>query len=192
MFRQLRSDIMVGTLEDEYHINLNTRRDTLLGNLLNERGFDSWSQLLTAYRGNAKSHARKRRIFLSFHAEDKQQVQGFRLMTYNEGVTLDFSDLSLDEPINSERSAYIKSQLRPKISASAIVLCLIGNGTAWREWVDWEIRTAKSLHKGLCGVKLKGSHAQTPPALREFGAGVVNWSMAEIVAVVEQAAARRS
>lgn len=192
MFRHLRSDIRARTLEEDYGVSLNTRCDKRLGNLLEERGFDSWSQFLKAYKGKATCHARKRRVFLSFHAGDKRQVQGFRLMIHNANVVLDLSDLGLGEPVHSEKSYYIRRCIREKISRSSVLLCLIGNGTAWRDWVDWEIRTAQMFHKGLCGVKLKGSHAQIPPALIEFESPIVQWGVEEIVAVIECAAARRS
>lgn len=52
-------------------IDPHTRGGMTLGNLLEERGFGSLSQLLEAYRGRLAYHARKRRLFLSFHAEDK-------------------------------------------------------------------------------------------------------------------------
>jgi hypothetical protein len=162
-----------------------------LGNLLDKRGFDSLSQLLTAYRGQATSHARRRRLFLSFHAEDKAQVQGFKLMAYNENIDLDFYDSSLQEPINSERAAYIKQVLGSRILRASVVACLIGNSTAWREWVDWELRTAIEMGKGVCGIRLKGSRGRTPPALAEVGAPVAQWDMQQITAAIECVAARR-
>ena len=192
MYRQLRSDKMIGTLEKLYRVNLNTRPDTLLGNLLNERGFDSWTQLLEAYYGNAKKHARKRRLFISFHAEDIKQIQGFRLMSYNESIQLDYYDLSVTEAINSEKSSYVRAQIKQKIQNCSVLVCLIGNGTAWREWVDWEIRTAKALRKGICGVKLKGSRAQVPHALIEYSVPIWDWGVENIVAAIECAAATRS
>jgi hypothetical protein len=50
-FRAKRADTKVASIEATYGINLNARSDMLLGNLLDERGFDSLSQLLEAYRG---------------------------------------------------------------------------------------------------------------------------------------------
>ena len=80
MFRAIRSDTLVLTLERRYKIELHARDDMKLGNLLSQRGFDSFSQLLQAYRGGLTYHPRTRRVFLSFHAEDIAQVRGFRLM----------------------------------------------------------------------------------------------------------------
>lgn len=192
-FARKRSDTLTGTIEDTYNINLNTRRDTLLGNLLDDRGFDSLTQLLQAYRGNLREHTRKRRVFLSFHYEDVAQVRGFRLMARNPGLDIEFHDASIRAPVASDSSAYIKQVIREKISKASVVLCLIGNGTAWRDWVDWELDTAYRLHKGLCGVRLKGSRGRAPDLLRELDALVAGWGdTGDIVAAIECAAARRS
>lgn len=192
MFQRKRSDTLVSTVEQTYGINLNTRADTLLGNLLDDRGFDSLSQLLNAYRGNATYHARKRRIFLSFHIEDLPQVNGFRLMTRNPNLSIDVNETSSRSPVQSERSAYIRQAISQKICNASVLVCLIGNGTAWRDWVDWEIETAVSNHKGICGVRLKGSYGRAPDALAARGAPVAKWDTAEITAAIECAAARRS
>ncbi len=192
MFRKKRDDTTVGSIEKQYGINLNARADMLLGNLLNERGFDSLSQLLRAYRGNLYEHAKRRRVFLSYHAEDQHQIRGFRLMVNNPNVALDIFDEGLQEAINSERSSYVKQRIRPKIKAASILLCLIGNGTAWRDWVDWEISTAHEMRKGICGVRLKGSRGRTPPLLKKIGAPIAQWDVQQIVAAIECAAARRN
>ncbi|HEX2206354.1 MAG TPA: TIR domain-containing protein [Longimicrobium sp.] len=72
-----------------------------------------------------------------------------------------------------------------------VVVCLIGNGTAWREWVDFELLTAYQERKGICGVRLKGSRGQVPPILRELHAPVAPWHLNAITAAIECAAARR-
>lgn len=193
MFRLKRSDTRVATIERAYGINLNARADLLLGNLLDQRGFDTQSQLLDAYYGRLSYHPRKRRIFLSFHAEDKRQVQGFRLMSKNPQMREHaFHESSLSVPINSEDGTYLRTTLREKINRCVVLVCLIGNGTAWREWVDWEVCTAYDLRKGVCGVRLKGSNGRTPPELIERGAPVASWNMDQIVCAIECAAARRS
>lgn len=192
MFRVKRDDTLVRTIEATYGIDLKARGDMTLRTLLEERGFDSQSQLLTAFRGQLTTHARKRRIFISFHQEDKQQVNGFRLMALNSRVETDFYDASLREPVQSENSAYVRGVIRQKIQRASIVLCLIGNGTAWREWVDWELRSGIEFGKGICGVRLKESRGRTPPILREIGAPVASWDIEQIVAAIECAAARRS
>lgn len=191
-FVRKRSDTLVNTLERQYGIDLHARSDMTLRGLLRARGFGSWSEFLQAHRGQARSHARRRRVFMSFHAEDLKQVSGFRLMVRNPRVELSLYEPSAGQPVDSERSAYIRTRIRELIRASEVLVCLIGDGTAWRDWVDWEIGVAKEQHKGICGVRLKGSRGRTPPLIREFRAVVASWDLGQIVAAIEQAAARRS
>jgi hypothetical protein len=192
MFRSKRGDTLIATIEQEHGVELKARGDMTLNTLLTERGFDSLSQLLNAYHGRAKSFARRRRLFLSFDADDKAQVAGFRLMAQNPNVEIDFYETSLKVPVNSEDGSYVKQVLREKIGRASVLVCLIGNATAWSKWVDWEIRTAQELGKGTCGVRLKESRGRTPPVLVEAGAPVARWDMPEIIAAIECAAARRS
>jgi len=192
MFRAKRDDTLVRTIERQYGVELHARGDMTLGTLLKERGFDSLTQLLQAHRKQLKGHGRKRRLFLSFHAEDRAQVAGFRLMARNPNLEFDFYDGSLQEPVNSERSTYIRQIIRELIQRASVVVCLIGNGTAWRDWVDWELRTAVEMGKGICGVRLKESRGRTPPFLSEIRAPTARWDVQEILAVIECAAARRS
>lgn len=192
MIRRKRSDTRVASIERTYGIDLNARSDMTLGTLLDERGFDSISQLLTAYRGHLDYHASSRSVFLSFHREDLLQVSGFRLMMANPRLALDVSDEPTRAPVRSRRSTYVRQALRQRIAQVDVVVCMIGNDTAWREWVEWELDAAASLKKGLCGVRLKGSRGQTPPVLRELHAPVASWEMGSIVRTIECAAARRS
>lgn len=192
MFRAKRDDTLVRTIERQYGIELHARGDMTLGTLLAERGFDSFSQLLAAYQGRLTSHARRRRVFISFDADDKQQVQGFRLMAHNPNVDLDFYDGSLQSPVNSSQSGYIRQVLQGRISRCSVVVCLIGNATALSEWVDWELKTGRGLGKGLCGVRLKRSQGRIPAGLVEVDAPVTGWDTEGIVRAIESAAARRS
>lgn len=192
MFTRKRGDTLVGTIEDQYRIDLHARRDMRLENLLAHRGFESLSQLIAAYYGRLNYHARPRRAFLSFHYEDRTQVAGFRLMIRNDRVALELRDFGLTEAVQSENESYIRARIREKIRRSELIVCLIGNGTAWREFVDWELKTGLELGKGLCGVRLKDARGRTPPVLKEVRAGIAPWEVGGIVAAIEQAAARRN
>jgi hypothetical protein len=83
MFRRKNSNTLVSSVEKTYGIDLNARGDAKIGNLLSRRGFESQTQLIRAYRGQLTEHARHRRLFLSFHYEDRSQVNEFRLMGLN-------------------------------------------------------------------------------------------------------------
>jgi hypothetical protein len=133
-----------------------------------------------------------RHLFLSFHYEDRQQVNGFRLMGRNKNIDVAFYDGSVREEVNSTRSDYIKSQIASKIQRCSVLVCLIGDRTAWRDWVEWEISKALEMGKGVCGVRLKGSRGRAPEILRRIGAPVASWDIDEIISTIECAAARRS
>jgi len=192
MFQRKRGDTLVRSIERQYGIDLHARADMTLSNLLYDRGFGSLTQLLTAYRGQSVRHASARSVFLSFHAEDLRRVAGFRLMIDNPRVALDLNEEATRQPVRSERSRYIRQALRERIRAVEVMVCLIGNGTGWREWVDWELETAWSLHKGLCGVRIKETFGRTPLVLSEVAAPIAPWTTQAIVAAIECAAARRS
>jgi len=192
MFRATRDDTLIRTIETRYGIDLHARADAKLGNLLEKRGFESLTQLLKAYRCGLTTHASKRRIYISFHVEDLPQVRGFRLMAHAPILDIEFFDGSLRDVINSTRGSYIKQRIRSIIQRSSVVVCLIGNGTAWREWVDWELNTAFELGKGICGIRLKDARGRTPELLKDIGAPIARWGDIEsLVAVIECAAARR-
>ena len=73
-----------------------------------------------------------------------------------------------------------------------MTVCLIGNGTARREWVDWELKTAIEMRKGVAGIVLKDSRGWRPPLLKAIGAPVASWDPTQMIAAIECAAARRS
>jgi hypothetical protein len=192
MFRSKRADTLVRSIEQTYRVRLNARSDMKLKNLLVQRGFESLSQLLKAARGQLTFHPKPRSVFLSFHREDLLQVNGFRLMMQNDRLTLSISDEPARYPVNSVRSSYIRQVLRDRIAAVDVLICLVGNGTAWRDWVDWEIETAAQLHRGVCGIRLKGSRGRAPPLLHDLGAMISPWDMGRMTAAIECAAAVRS
>jgi hypothetical protein len=192
VYRRKRGNTTIATIEKKYGVDLHVRGDAQLDTLLHERGFDSQSQLLTAYHGKLAFHPRKRRIFISFHKEDRQYVSGLCLMARNPRVAIEFYNESLREMIGSENKTYVRQKIREMIRRVSVVICLIGNGTAWREWVDWELRTAADLHKGVCGVRIKDSHGRFPPLLHDIAAPIAHWDTDAIIAAIECAAARRS
>jgi hypothetical protein len=70
-----------------------------------------------------------RRVFISFDADDKNHVNLFRGQAQNPNLEIDFYDSSLKTAIDSVNAEYIKSQIRPKIEGSSVLLCLLGYNT---------------------------------------------------------------
>jgi hypothetical protein len=101
-------------------------------------------------------------------------------------------DGSARSAVNSGQSSYLRRVIQEKIKKCSVVVCLIGDGTAWRDWVDWELDTALRLGKGICGVRLKESRGKAPDILLQMGAPIASWNPEAIIAAIECAAARRS
>lgn len=81
-----------------------------------------------------------KRVFLSFRAEDRQRVNGVRLLAANPRFDLEFYDESVRTPINSSNATYVRSQIREKINRTSVTLCLLSDMTHTSEWVAWELR----------------------------------------------------
>ena len=56
-----------------------------------------------------------RRVFISFRAEDKPQVDGLRLLAKNPNYDLELYDESVRAAIDSQNAEYIKRVIREKI-----------------------------------------------------------------------------
>ncbi len=98
----------------------------------------------------------KKRVFLSFAAEDREQVQGLRLLASNPNYDLEFYDESVSTPIESTNPDYIKRVIREKIARTSVTVCLISEHTYKSNWVEWELE--ESLQKGnkIFAMALKG------------------------------------
>ncbi len=86
-----------------------------------------------------------RRIFISFHQTDADEVGRLKLTLlpfFDEIRTLGASELGadLDERINSEDAEYVMSQIRSRfISGTTCTIVAVGRCTWARRYVDWEI-----------------------------------------------------
>jgi len=105
-----------------------------------------------------------RRVFISFKAEDKPQVDGLRLLAKNPNYDLEFYDESIRAPVNSQNASYIKQVIREKIRRSGVVLCLVNTDTHKSGWVDWELETAIKFQKPIVAMAVKGLNRATLPA----------------------------
>ena len=80
-----------------------------------------------------------KRVFLSFRAEDKKQVDGLRLLAANPRFDIEFYDESVQVPFNSTNAEYIKRKIREKISRTSVTVCLLSPETYTSQWVAWEL-----------------------------------------------------
>jgi len=105
----------------------------------------------------------KKRVFLSFRAEDRQQVQGLRLLAANPDYDLEFYDESVRIAIDSRDAEYVKRVIREKIGRTSVTVCLIGSLTHTSAWVDWELAESAKKRNKIVAMGLKGVTTATLP-----------------------------
>jgi hypothetical protein len=107
----------------------------------------------------------KRRVFISFDHDDTDQVNGF-LGLRNIVENLEFHNHKLDRRVKSTDEAYVKRVIREEyIKPASVTIVLIGERTAYSQWVTWEIAESKRQGKGLLGICLKNTHGPIPNGL---------------------------
>ena len=110
---------------------------------------------------------KKKRVFLSFRAEDRQQVQGLRLLATNPDYDLEFYDESVRVAIDSWNADYVKKVIREKIARSSVTVCMVGALTYTSAWVDWELFESAQKRNKIIAMGLKGvTAAQLPDYFR--------------------------
>ena len=127
--------------------------------------------------------APKRKVFISFHQQNRTEVDAFVAQwATRQGVfipkALGVSDN--DDFISSTNPEYVMSQIRAKyLQDSSVTIVLIGKCTHSRRYVDWEIKSSlrqgESLPNGLIGILLpsQGTTAHLPQRFKD------NWAEGE-------------
>lgn len=111
----------------------------------------------------------KKRVFLSFIAEDRQRVEGLRLLAANPDYDLEFYDESVRAPIDSADAEYVKRRIREKINRTSVTVCLISEQTHTSRWVDWELEQSHKKGNKIIAMALKGvQRAVLPKLIKEL------------------------
>ncbi len=131
----------------------------------------------------------KKRVFLSFLAEDKDHADGVRLLSANPRYQhLEFYDESVRVPINSHDAVYVKRRIREKINRTSVTVCLISERTHTSPWVDWELE--ESIRKGntIIAMAVKGTERATlPSAIRELELPFYRWDPERLGQLISEA-----
>lgn len=130
----------------------------------------------TAKKSIKETEPAKRNVFISFAGEDLDEVNLLRGQAKNDNTDLEFIDRSVKEPFDSRNKEYIQRGIRERIKQSSVLLCYVTNNTAQSKWVDWEIREAKALGKGIIAMYKGDSPPKNlPPAIKELKIKLVPW-----------------
>lgn len=136
----------------------------------------------------------RRKVFLSFRHTDKMMVEYLRGQSKNENSKLDFIDMSLQVPFNSENAEYIKRGIRARIKQCSVTAVMVTDTTHESEWVNWEIRESRRLGKGVVVIdKRSDSSKPLPAAVNENSSNtkVVAWKHDEMMNAIDEAAENR-
>src|SRR6266566_8841113 len=125
----------------------------------------------------------KRQVFISFHQNDRSEVDSFAdHWATRQGVFIPkvLGVSSNDDFINSTKPDYVMSEIRARyLGDSTVTIILIGSCTHSRRYVDWEIeaslRQGETEPNGLIGLLLPscGKSGHLPPRFRD------NWKQGD-------------
>jgi len=136
----------------------------------------------------------RRRVFLSFIHTDEDKVNFLRMQAKNEKSDLDFIDMGLRVPFNSENAEYIKGGIRARIRQSSVTVVMVSDDTHKSDWVNWEVEESLKSGKGVVVVDVrKNSQARMPNAVNDNRGEikVVPWKHEAIMRAVDEAAENR-
>lgn len=133
---------------------------------------------------------KSKNVFISHYHKDDEYVQRLKRRFAEKGYQLKNS--SIDSTKHKSRTkkpsdAVVKRLLRMRINWAGVFICLIGDRTHTREWVDYEIKQAREKGKKIIGVYTHGSKgADLPDELNISGSLLFGWnSVDKIIDAVE-------
>lgn len=130
-----------------------------------------------------------KRVFLSFIAEDRKQVDGLRLLAANPRFGVEFYDESVRTPYDSFDAAYIRGKIREKIQRSSVTVCLLSQNTHLSKWVTWELE--ESIKQGntiVCMGLPDGPERLTiPKPAKDLEIGWWGWDLEKLKNLIDNA-----
>ena len=118
--------------------------------------------------------AYRNKVFVSFDGDT--DINYYRLMRawkQNDNIAFNFYDAhDINTALDSSQEVTIKRRLRERMTATKVVVSLIGRNTKYLyKFIRWELQLAISLDLPIIGVNLNGVRGidqdLCPPALRD-------------------------
>ncbi len=118
-------------------------------------------------------------VFISHHGKDDEHVQRLKQRLKDAGYNIRNSsiDSTKHRPIRPS-DAVIARYLRKGISWAGTFICLIGDKTHTRPWVNYEINNAHLQGKKIVGIFKHGCNnsVDLPEAFKKFGGPTIGWN----------------
>jgi MTH538 TIR-like domain (DUF1863) len=119
-------------------------------------------------------------VFISHYGKDDEHVQSLKKRLKEQGN--DVRNFSVDSTNHKDgripRDEVVERLLRMRIKWSSTVICLIGQRTHTRDWVDFEIEEAYKQGKRVVGVYAHGSMeiAEVPEMVKKYASNIIGWN----------------
>jgi len=130
-------------------------------------------------------------VFISHHGKDDEYVQKLKSKLKERGYILKNSSVDSTKPNRMTNEQSIKRLLRLRIQWAGTFICLVGDKTYTRDFVNWEINQANEKGKPIIGIYKHGTRMDTPiPSnLEKYHDGLVGWKMENIINAIENGCA---
>lgn len=130
--------------------------------------------------------SRKINVFISHSWQHTDDLKNLKNLLENRGYfNIEFKQVEPENPINSERSAYIKSVLKKNIEESNVVLGIAGMYASYSEWMDWELNMAIKLGIKVVGVIPRGQE-RISQTVTKYSNENVRWNTESIVSAIRR------
>lgn len=101
----------------------------------------------------------RHKVFVSYHHDNDQDAYEEFSRVFHDKYEV-IHDTSLDRTIGSEEPDYVMRRIRQDyIKGSSCTIVLVGEETANRKYIDWEIKATLDREHGLIGVQLPTARA---------------------------------
>ena len=118
-------------------------------------------------------------VFISHHGKDDMHVQRLKQRLNERGYKIRNSSIDSTKHHPTRPSdAVIARYLRKGISWAGTFICLIGERTHTRPWVNYEIKNAHLQGKKIIGIFKHGCNnsVDLPEALKKYGGPTIGWN----------------
>lgn len=123
--------------------------------------------------------AKTNNVFISHHGKDDEHVQRLKQRLKDSGYNIRNSSIDSTKHHPTRPSdAVVARYLRKGISWAGTFICLIGDKTHTRPWVNYEIRQAYLQGKQIVGIYKHGctNTAELPEAYKKYGGATIGWN----------------
>ena len=137
--------------------------------------FDKATQDVERQVDDEREH-KTRNVFISFHNNDERKVDLLRVQARREEYDLNFRDHSVKAPIEKWRKEVDK-----KIDNTSATIVMIGEHTAERPNVAYEIERSYAKGKKVIGVMIRSDkNYKVPKQMKDSKAPIVPWKLSAI------------